>query len=71
MLAVSSVSFGVSWARLPLNGGMLRVTPTGRISAISKPRSAITLSPGSRREMRPDLIVISLSDTRPDHSFDF
>ena len=49
-------------------GGMLSVTPfSAKRSWISNPRSAITLSPGSRRSNRPEFLVISRSETCPPH----
>ena len=46
------------------------MTPAGRMSATSNPLSAITLSPSSKRSRTPHFLVISLSDTLPDHSLD-
>lgn len=47
-------------------GGMFRSTPhAANKSAIVKPRSAITESPGSNKSKIPLCMVSSLSDTQP------
>ena len=70
MKTISSVFFAVNCALVPLKGRIFRVTPGGGIFLISKPRSAMILSPSSKSDRTPELRVISLSETFPDHNLD-
>ena len=72
--AISWVSFtwsSVNWPWLLRKGGIFKVHPRGsRRSFITKPLSAITLSPLSSNERIPDCLVISLSDMPPVYNWD-
>ena len=63
-LAVSSASSGFNSSLPPLKGGILRVTPDGKTSAMSNPLSAM-LSPGSSFLSKPENFVNSLSEKGP------
>ena len=52
-------------------GGMFSFTPIHKRSyVISKPLSAIMLSPTSNKSNRPERRVIALSDTEPQYRWD-